>query len=140
MSHLTHADLPARSSGPAAVPRTHLLSNGHYAVMLSDTGSGYSRWQDLVITRWREDVTCDNWGSYVFLRDAASGATWSAGYQPLCIGPDHYEVAFSPGQARITRRDGSLTPRWRWRLRPMATARSGAYRLPMTAPSRVRST
>ena len=77
--------------------------------MLSDTGSGYSRWQDLDITRWREDVTCDSWGSYVFLRDAASGATWSAGYQPLGSEPDHYEVAFSPGLARITRRDGRLT-------------------------------
>ena len=45
------------------VPRTHLLSNGRYAVMLTAAGSGYSRWRDLAVTRWREDVTCDAWGT-----------------------------------------------------------------------------
>jgi cyclic beta-1,2-glucan synthetase len=34
------------------VPRTHLLSNGRYAVMLTAAGSGYSRWRDLAVTRW----------------------------------------------------------------------------------------
>jgi cyclic beta-1,2-glucan synthetase len=55
------------------IPRTHLLSNGRYAVMMTAAGSGYSRWRDLAVTRWREDVTCDSWGTYVFLRDVRSG-------------------------------------------------------------------
>ena len=90
-------------------PRTHLLSNGSYAVMLTAAGSGYSRWGDLAVTRWREDVTCDAWGSYVFLRDVSSGEVWSAGYQPSGAEPDSYEVAFSEDRAEIVRRDGSLT-------------------------------
>jgi cyclic beta-1,2-glucan synthetase len=90
------------------IPRTHLLSNGRYAVMITAAGSGYSRWRQLAITRWREDVTCDAWGSYVFLRDVASGEVWSAGYQPSGAEPDSYEVAFSEGRAEIVRRDGSL--------------------------------
>ena len=53
------------------VPRTHLLSNGRYAVMLTAAGSGYSRWRDLAVTRWREDATRDCLGQYVFLRDVA---------------------------------------------------------------------
>ena len=61
------------------VPRTHLLSNGRYSTMITAAGSGYSRWRDIAITRWREDVTCDGWGAYVFLRDVRSGETWSAG-------------------------------------------------------------
>ena len=40
-------------------PRTHLLSNGSYSVMLTAAGSGFSRWRDLAVTRWREDITCD---------------------------------------------------------------------------------
>ena len=40
-------------------PRTHLLSNGQYAVMLTTAGSGYSRWRDIAVTRWREDATRD---------------------------------------------------------------------------------
>ena len=90
------------------VPRTHLLSNGRYAVMLTAAGSGYSRWRDLAVTRWREDVTCDGWGSYVFLRDMGSGNVWSAGYQPSRVEPDSYEVEFAEGRAEIARRDGTI--------------------------------
>src|SRR4029077_17626149 len=61
--------LPRRFQSPhQPVPRTHLLSNGNYAVMITAAGSGYSRWHDLAVTRWREDVTCDSWGSYIFVR------------------------------------------------------------------------
>jgi cyclic beta-1,2-glucan synthetase len=90
------------------VPRTHLLSNGRYAVMITAAGSGYSRWRDLAVTRWHEDLTCDSWGSYVFLRDLGSGKVWSAGYQPSGVEPDGYEVEFAEGRAEIVRRDGTL--------------------------------
>ena len=63
------------TSPHGALPRTQLLSNGRYAVMLTTAGSGYSRWRDLAVTRWREDVTRDGWGTYVFLRDVDSGET-----------------------------------------------------------------
>ena len=91
------------------VPRTHILSNGRYAVMLTAAGSGYSRWRNLAVTRWREDVTCDPWGSYIYLRDVDNGSVWSAGYQPSGARPDSYEVTFSEDRAEIARRDGTLT-------------------------------
>ena len=69
-------------------PRTHLLANGDYAVMISAAGSGYSRWRDIAVTRWREDPTCDPWGFFMFLRDCANGRVWSAGYQPVGREPD----------------------------------------------------
>ncbi|MGH7495178.1 MAG: GH36-type glycosyl hydrolase domain-containing protein [bacterium] len=91
------------------VPRTHLLSNGRYAVMITAAGSGYSRWRDIALTRWREDVTCDSWGAYIFLRDVRSGQVWSAGFQPSGVAPDSYEVTFSEDRAEIMRRDGNIT-------------------------------
>ena len=90
------------------VPRTHLLSNGRYGVMLTTAGSGHSRWRNLAVTRWREDVTRDCWGSYIFLRDLHTGQFWSAGYQPSGVEPDGYEVSFTEDRAEFTRRDGSL--------------------------------
>jgi cyclic beta-1,2-glucan synthetase len=93
----------------SATPATQLLSNGRYAVMVTAAGSGYSRWGNLAITRWREDATCDDWGSYVFLRDVDSGKVWSAGFQPSGIEPDAYEVAFNEDRAQFTRHDGTLT-------------------------------
>ncbi len=91
-----------------AIPRTHLLSNGRYAVMVTAAGSGYSRWQDVAVTRWREDVTRDAWGSYLFLRDMHSGAVWSAGHQPSGVAADRYEVTYSEDRAEFSRRDGSI--------------------------------
>ena len=92
-----------------ATPQTHILSNGRYAVMLSSAGSGYSRWGDIGVTRWNEDATCDDSGSYFFLRDVASGAVWSPGYQPCGVEPDSYEAAFTEDRAEFIRVDASLT-------------------------------
>src|SRR5258708_20155860 len=91
-----------------ATPRTHLLSNGNYSVMLTAAGSGYSRWRDVALTRWREDPTCDPWGYYVFLRDVVDGRVWSAGYQPVGCEPDGYDAAFFNDRAELTRRDGPI--------------------------------
>jgi cyclic beta-1,2-glucan synthetase len=92
-----------------ATPQTHLLSNGRYSVMLTSAGSGYSRWRDLAITRWREDPTRDDSGSYIFLRDVASGRVWSAGFQPSGVEPDAYQVTFTEDRAEIIRTDATLT-------------------------------
>jgi cyclic beta-1,2-glucan synthetase len=91
-----------------ALPRTHILSNGRYAVMVTAAGGGYSRWHDIAVTRWREDVTLDVGGTYVYLRDVQSGQSWSAAYQPTGREPDSYEAVFSEDRARIARRDGSI--------------------------------
>jgi cyclic beta-1,2-glucan synthetase len=90
-------------------PITHLLSNGRYAVMLTASGAGYSRWRDIAVTRWREDATRDDWGSFIFLRDTHSGQIWSAGAQPVGSDADYDEVTFGEDHAEFTRRDGSLT-------------------------------
>ena len=91
-----------------SIPHTHLLSNGRYGVMVTTAGSGYSRWHQLAVTRWREDVTRDCWGTYVFLRDGRSGAVWSAAYQPSGVEPDTYDVVFSEDRVEFQRRDGTI--------------------------------
>src|SRR5207237_1261260 len=91
-----------------ATPQAHLLSNGRYSVMLTDAGSGYSRWRALDVTRWREDSTRDDSGSYFFLRDIESGAVWSASYQPSGIEPDSYQVTFAEDRAEFVRRDAMI--------------------------------
>jgi cyclic beta-1,2-glucan synthetase len=93
----------------AASPSVHLLSNGRYSVMLTGAGSGYSRWAEHAVTRWREDTTCDDWGSYVLLRDVASGEVWSATWQPCGTRSDSYAVMFAEDRAEFVRRDGTLT-------------------------------
>ena len=91
-----------------SMPQTHLLSNGRYSIMLTSAGSGYSRWRNLAVTRWREDTTCDGWGSYIYLRNIQTGEIWSAGYQPSGSEPDSYEVSFAEDRADFVRRDGTI--------------------------------
>ena len=92
-----------------APPPVQLLSNGRYSVMLNAAGSGYSRWREFAVTRWREDPVGDGWGSYVLLRDEDSGLVWSTARQPCGIETDAYAAALSDGHVGIVHRYGTLT-------------------------------
>jgi len=98
----------AYDSPDLPTPRTQLLSNGTYSVMVTTAGAGYSMSGPLAVTRWRADTTRDNWGSFVYVRDVRSGSVWSTGYQPVCSKADTYEVAFSEDKADFWRRDSSI--------------------------------
>ncbi|GAB7532726.1 glucoamylase family protein [Pseudomonas sp. 3A(2025)] len=88
-------------------PAVQLLSNGRYHVMISHAGGGYSRRKDMAVTRWREDVTCDNSGTFCYLRDVDSGDFWSAAHQPTLRVTEGYEAIFTDARAefRVRERD-----------------------------------
>ena len=88
----------------AGPPEVHLLSNGRYHVMVTNTGGGYSRWNDTAMTRWREDATRDCWGTFFYLRDADSGEFWSPTHQPTLETKSGYEAIFSQGRAEFRSR------------------------------------
>nr|WP_319540445.1 glucoamylase family protein [uncultured Methanospirillum sp.] len=92
-------------------PEVHLLSNGHYHVMVNNSGSGYSRWNDLAVTRWREDPTADNLGTFCYIRDLASGEFWSNGYQPTKKNPETFQTTFKQARAEFRRRDREFDTR-----------------------------
>ena len=89
-------------------PITHLLSNGRYTVMLTTAGAGFSRWRDVAVTRWREDTTLDDWGSFIFLRDTVRGDVWSAGAQPFAAAGSDDDVVFGEDRAEFVHTDGPL--------------------------------
>lgn len=81
-------------------PWGNVISNGDYAMMVSQTGSGYS-WRNNAgqnrITRSFQDLIQDNWGKYLYLRDLDSGQYWAATYKPTCHQYDHYQVRHGLG-------------------------------------------
>jgi cyclic beta-1,2-glucan synthetase len=89
-------------------PEVHLLSNGRYHVVISSAGGGYSRWRDLALTRWREDSTRDGWGTFVYLRDLATGDFWSTAYQPTLRATKSYEAIFTQARAEFRHRHAGL--------------------------------
>ncbi|MFI5152195.1 MAG: GH36-type glycosyl hydrolase domain-containing protein [Chitinophagales bacterium] len=90
------------------VPELHLLSNGRYHVMITNAGGSYSRWKDIAVNRWRQDGTCDNWGTFCYIRDLDNDEYWSAAYQPSLKQGENYEAVFSEGRAEFRRRDQNL--------------------------------
>jgi cyclic beta-1,2-glucan synthetase len=91
-----------------AAPEVHLLSNGRYHVAISSAGGGYSRWRDLAVTRWREDSTRDCWGTFVYLRDLATGDFWSTAHQPTLRATQGYEAIFTQARAEFRQRRAGL--------------------------------
>jgi cellobiose phosphorylase len=96
------------NSPDTPIPEVQLLSNGRYHVMITNAGGGYSRWKDLAVTRWREDATCDNWGTFCYIRDVASGAFWSTSFQPTLTRLEDSEAIFSETRAEFRGRNYGL--------------------------------
>jgi cyclic beta-1,2-glucan synthetase len=87
------------------IPRCHLLGNARYSLMITNSGAGYSRWGKFELTRWRADTTRDPWGMFFYLRDEASGQTWSATHQPLNQKDPRYTAVFNADRAEFRRRN-----------------------------------
>ncbi|MDZ4242654.1 MAG: glucoamylase family protein [Candidatus Omnitrophota bacterium] len=90
------------------VPEVHPISNGRYQVMVNNAGGGYSRWQNIAVTRWSEDPALDNDGTFIYLRDVASGQFWSSAYQPTQKRPKNYEALFSQAWVEFKRQDHQI--------------------------------
>src|SRR2546428_7233062 len=86
------------------IPLGHLLGNGNYALMITNAGSGYSRWRDFDITRWRSDKTRDHWGMFFYLTEEENKAVWSLTHQPLNVKDPRYTATFTADRAEFRRR------------------------------------
>lgn len=91
------------------IPMVHSISNGQYSVMITNSGSGFSRYQGISLSRWREDVTQDAWGTYFYIQNLNSGDVWSAAYHPCRNPGENYKVTYAPDQVEFCRKDGNIT-------------------------------
>ncbi|WP_313605058.1 GH36-type glycosyl hydrolase domain-containing protein [Rhizobium sp.] len=86
-----------------------LLSNGHYSLMMTATGSGYSRWNGLSVSRWKPDPTEDRWGQFIFLRDTATNDWWSTTTEPRRAEGEQSKAVFGDEKAEFHKTVGELT-------------------------------
>jgi len=80
--------------GCSAVEPTHLLSNGRYSVLLRPNGAGSSSFEQIGITRSRDDVLRDDRGSFFYLRRSPEAALQSLTQHPAPDPAAHYSSAF----------------------------------------------
>lgn len=89
-------------------PKTQLLCNGNYSLMLTSVGGGYSRWGNFELTRWRSDSTQDSWGTFCYIRDVDSSRLWCATYQPIRGHVEQFSANFSLDRAVFRRVDNQI--------------------------------
>lgn len=108
--HTTSVESQVRTftSPHTEIPQIQILSNGQYQLIISNAGSGCSRWKNLAVTRWREDITKDDYGTFFYIRDILADKTWSNTFQPTLVSSASYEAIFSHSRVEFKRKDYGL--------------------------------
>uniref|UniRef100_C6E6U8 Glycosyltransferase 36 n=1 Tax=Geobacter sp. (strain M21) TaxID=443144 RepID=C6E6U8_GEOSM len=89
-------------------PRSLLLSNGRYGLMVTNSGAGYSQWGRQELTRWRSDPTCDLGGTFCYIHERGANRLWSSTYHPVGGKADEYSVDFTLDRAVFRRTDNGI--------------------------------
>ena len=93
--------------GIAQVPEIGVVSNGLYSVLLNDRGSGFSRYKNILINRYRK-ISADHYGNYLFIRNLKNDHLWCNTYAPLDVMPSSYRVNFAGDKIRFLRFDDGI--------------------------------
>lgn len=109
------------------VPEVCILSNGSFTTVLTNSGSGFSRYKGLNVSRWREDAVRDPWGSYVYIRDVTAEKIWSPSYQPCRVESPQQRIQFELDRVEFSRTDGDVqttmeicvSPEWQAEVRKL---------------------
>ncbi|MGH7497427.1 MAG: GH36-type glycosyl hydrolase domain-containing protein [Gemmatimonadales bacterium] len=92
-------------------PRVALLGHLPYTIMVTNGGAGYSRYEELAVTRWRADGTRDHIGQFCYVKDITHGHAWSASHQPMCVPADRYRALLATDRVTFERADGDIETR-----------------------------
>jgi cyclic beta-1,2-glucan synthetase len=87
-----------------STPRAHLHGNGRYALMITSSGGGYSRWNEFDLTRWRSDPVLDPWGSFIYVRDLRTNEVWATSNKPFTGHQGESAARLSADRAEFRRR------------------------------------
>jgi cyclic beta-1,2-glucan synthetase len=103
-------------------PHVALLGRLPFTIMVTQCGAGYSRYEDLAVTRWRADGTLDATGQFCYVKDITHQRTWSAAHQPLCTRADSYQALLATDRVTFLRSDGEIETRTEIAIVPQDSA------------------
>jgi cellobiose phosphorylase len=96
-------------------PWSNIIANERIGLAVSQTGSGFT-WVDnsqlAVITRWNQDLTEDNSGKFLYLRDVETGEVWSLTPAPTWRSFDHYECRHGLGYTTFDLSHAGIHSEW----------------------------
>ena len=89
-------------------PEAALLSNGSYSLMIDNWGYGYSKCDNIFLTRWKNDLVSRRYGLFFYVKNINTEKIWSNTLGPIMQVPDKYEVKFSEDKTEFARTDGDI--------------------------------
>jgi len=89
-------------------PSAHVLCNNHYMLMMTTGGQGFSKFNDIMINRWRPDTSRNLHGMFFYVRNLKTKDIFSTTYYPLIREPDEYKAIFSIDKMEYFRKDGDI--------------------------------
>ncbi|NLB81501.1 MAG: hypothetical protein GX800_07825, partial [Clostridiaceae bacterium] len=90
------------------MPNLHILSNGKFSVLLSDSGCGYSFMGSTALTRFRANLQHGIYGHFVYIKNIHSGEWWTTSIAPHYCDHEKYRTIFSPYKAEFFRTTGGI--------------------------------
>lgn len=91
----------------ANVPEIGVISNGQYTVLMNDRGSGFSRFRNIMLNRYRK-ISADHYGSFLYIRNLRDDKLWCNTYAPLDVMPESYHVSFASDKISYLRVDDGI--------------------------------
>jgi cellobiose phosphorylase len=96
------------NTSKTSIPEIQLLSNRNYSLMISNSGSGYSKLGKMMLYRWKEDVTCDDNGIFFYIKNVNTKKYWSPTYEPCKTEGNDYNVSFFMSKAEFKKKEENI--------------------------------
>lgn len=110
------------TSPHTATPEACVLSNGRFSTVVTASGSGFSSFEGLSVSRWREEPVQDSWGSYIYIREVSSDNVWSPSFQPCRVEAADQRIRFEPDKATFERSADGIKTRMEICVSPESNA------------------
>lgn len=83
----------------------NIESNNNYTLLINDFGEGYSMFENILLTKYKDGNTQ---GSCVYIKNLENGNVISNTFSPIYENAGEYEVMFSPSQNKFFRSNDNL--------------------------------
>lgn len=104
----THNTLVRKFGYDETFPMCHILSNGSYSVLIDNRGDGFSKKDDIYVSKFRYNDINNLQGQFIFIKNLNTNEIWSSTFHPLNQKPDYYQAKFYPDKAEFIRKDGDI--------------------------------
>ena len=92
-------------------PRYAFISNGTYSAGVSNAGSGWSTYNGVSLSRFRDDPVLEEYGQFFYIKDHKTGTLWSPTTRPVGAMTRGQKVIFYENKAEFFASHGAIDSR-----------------------------